>query len=228
MANYVQQANEQTLASLLQLHKADIMNSINCHQVGEIVSFNSSTQTAEVQIKMLKMINGELKEYPILIDCPCVILGGGDGVITFPISQGDSCLVLFNDKDIDNWYSGGQTMQPRTDRTHCFSDAIALVGVRNKLTQLSSYLTSGAEFKYGSSTIKLENGTITIDNGSATFKISSSSVTIQGSSVSITGDLSITGNVSITGTFTVNGKNVGDTHMHSGVTGGQGTTGGVV
>lgn len=215
MANYIQQANEQTLASLLQLYKADIMNSLNCHQVGEIVSFNSSTQTAEVQIKMLKMINGELKSYPILIDCPCVILGGGEGRITFPIQAGDSCLVLFNDRDIDNWYSGGQTMQPRTDRTHCFSDAIALVGIRNKQTQISDYLSNGAEFKYGSSTIKLENGKITVDNGSAT-------ITVNGANISLVG------NVSITGNFIVNGKNVGDTHMHSGVTPGTGNTGGVV
>lgn len=162
MANSLQQANEPTLASLLALHKEDVMWSINCHQVGEIVSFDPSTQTAEVQIKMLRMMNGELKEYPVLIDCPCIILAGGEGRLTFPISAGDSCLVLFNDKDIDNWYAGGQTMPPNTERLHDFADAIALVGVRNMQNKISDYLADGTELKYGNSSIKLKDGYIDI------------------------------------------------------------------
>ena len=208
MANSIQQANQPSLASLLVLHKEDVMCSINCHQVGEIVSFDPSTQTAEVQIKMLRMMNGELKNYPILIDCPCIILSGGEGRITFPIKAGDSCLVLFNDKDIDNWYAGGQTMQPRSERTHNFADAIALVGVRNLQNKITDYLTDGTELKYGTSTIQLQGGKVTITNGTST-------IVLDGNNVSVTaGSISLTGNVSVTGSFVVNGKNVSDTHKH--------------
>lgn len=139
------------------------MMSMNCHQVGEIVSFDASTQTAEVQIKMMKMKNGKLQDYPILIDCPCVVLGGGQGRVTFPITAGDSCLVLFNDRDIDNWYAGGQKMLPRTERKHSYSDAIALVGVHNLQNKITDYLVDGTELKYRNATIKLQNNTITID-----------------------------------------------------------------
>lgn len=162
MANNIQQANEPTLASVLQLHKEDVMYSINCHQIGEIVSFNPSTQTAEVQIKMLRMMNGELKQYPVLIDCPCVVLSGGKGRLTMPISAGDSCLVLFNDRDIDNWYSGGQSVAPRTERKHNFADAIALVGIRNRQNEITDYLNDGVELKHGNSSIKLRDGYIDI------------------------------------------------------------------
>lgn len=162
MANNIQQANEPTLASVLQLHKEDVMYSINCHQIGEIVSFNPSTQTAEVQIKMLRMMNGELKQYPVLIDCPCVVLSGGSGRLTMPINAGDSCLVLFNDRDIDNWYSGGQSVAPRTERKHNFADAIALVGIRNRQNQITDYLNNGVELKYGNATIKLQDNQMTI------------------------------------------------------------------
>lgn len=162
MANNIQQANEPTLASVLQLHKEDVMYSINCHQIGEIVSFNPSTQTAEVQIKMLRMMNGELKQYPVLVDCPCIVLSGGNGYLTMPINPGDSCLVLFNDRDIDNWYSGGQSVAPRTERKHNFADAIALVGLRNKQNQISGYFADGVEIKHGNSSIKLKDGYIDI------------------------------------------------------------------
>lgn len=184
MANSLQQANEPTLASLLRLHKQDVMLSINCHQVGEIVSFDPSTQTAEVQIKMLRMMNGELKQYPVLVDCPCVVLTGGKGCLTLPIQAGDSCLVLFNDKDLDNWYAGGQTVAPRKERSHDFADAIALVGIRNKQNEIEDYLQHGVELKYGKSTIKLENNKVTITDHKDTIVMDN-------------GNINITGNVNI-------------------------------
>lgn len=227
MANSIQQS-EPTLASLLELFKDNIMMQLNCHQVGEIVSFDTSTQTAEVQIKMLKTHNGELKDYPVLIDCPCIILGGGKGRLTFPISSGDSCLVLFNDRDIDNWFSGGQKMQPRTERKHNFSDAIALVGPRNLQSKITDYLSDGTELKYGSSTIKLQDNKVTITDGSASVVLSGGQVTITSTNVTVTSpNVSFSGVVSITGGLTVGGKDIGPNHTHSGVRTGDGNTGGV-
>ena len=162
MANSIRYANNQSLASLLELQRLNTLNSINCHQVGEIVSFDPDKQTAEVQIKMIYVVNGEIKQYPVLLDCPCVVLGGGEGRITFPISAGDSCLVLFNDKDLDNWYASGQTMLPNTERMHSFSDAIAIVGLRNLQNKITDYFADGVELKHGNSSIKLKDGYIDI------------------------------------------------------------------
>lgn len=162
MSKALQYGPQLTLASLLELQGKGTSRQINCHQVGEIVSFDPATQTAEVQVKMSFLLNGEIKEYPLLLDCPCIILSGGQGSVTFPIQAGDSCLVLFNDRDMDNWYSSGQTMPPRTDRLHDFSDAIALVGLRNKQNQISGYFADGVEIKHGNSSIKLKDGYIDI------------------------------------------------------------------
>lgn len=162
MSNALKLGNNQSLASVLDLYRLSLMYQMNCHQVGEIVSFNPSTQTAEVQIKMVRVEDDQIKEYPLLIDCPCVVLSGGKGRLTFPIEQGDSCIVLFNDRDIDNWYSGGQKMPPRTPRMHNFADAIALVGIRNKQNQITDYFANGVELKYGKSSIQLRDGYIDI------------------------------------------------------------------
>lgn len=215
MSQPVQYGNQPSLTSLLELFQRNIMSSLNCHQVGEIVSFNSSTQTAEVSVKMTYQVNGKIMEYPLLIDCPCIIVGGGKGRLTFPISSGDSCLVLFNDRDIDNWYASGQTMPPRTGRKHSFSDAIALVGLHNSQNKITDYLATGTELKYGDSTIKLEDNKVTLTNGDSSIILSN-------------GSIQITGAVAITGSFTVNGKDVGDTHRHSGVASGTSNTGVVV
>lgn len=221
--------SEPTLASLLQVFKEGLMEDLNCHQVGEIVSFDSSTQTAEVQIKMLKLQNGELKDYAVLVDCPVVVLGGGEGRLTFPIKQGDSCLVLFNDRDIDNWYAGGQTMQPRTNRTHSYSDAIALVGPRNLQNKITDYLPDGTELKYGGSTIKLQDGKVTVTNGTSSVEMNSGVVTVTATSVVVTSPtVAFSGAVSISGALTVQGKDIGPNHVHSGVDRGNSNTDGVV
>lgn len=184
MSNALKFGNNQTLASVLDLYRLSLMYQMNCHQVGEIVSFNPSTQTAEVQIKMVRVEDDQIKEYPLLIDCPCVVLSGSKGRLTFPIEQGDSCIVLFNDRDIDNWYSSGQKMPPRTPRMHNFADAIALVGIRNKQNQIEDYLQHGVELKYGKSTIKLENNKVTITDHKDTIVMDN-------------GNINITGNVNI-------------------------------
>ena len=222
MSKALQYGPQLTLASLLELQGKGTSRQINCHQVGEIVSFDPATQTAEVQVKMSFLLNGEIKEYPLLLDCPCIILAGGQGSLTFPIQAGDSCLVLFNDRDMDNWYSGGQTMPPRTDRLHDFSDAIALVGLRNKQNQISGYFAQGTEIKYAGSTIKLENGKVTVTNGTSTVEMNGAAVTVTSANIALVGD------VAVTGAFTVNGKDIGPTHKHSGVRSGSDQSGGVV
>ena len=226
MANDIRYA-EPTLASLLGVFKDSLMMNFNCHQVGEIVSFDPDTQTAEVQIKMLKVQNGELKDYAVLIDCPCIVLSGGKGRLTFPIEPGDSCLVLFNDRDIDNWYAGGQKMQPRTERMHSYSDAIALVGIRNLQNKITDYLADGTELKYGSSTIKLQDNKVTVTNGTSTVEMSSGAVTITATTVTINcPNVSFSGNVGIDGDLSVVGKK--PNHVHGGVTRGYSNTDGVI
>lgn len=222
MSKALKYGPQMTLASLLELEKKGTKRQINCHQVGEIVSFDPANQTAEVQIKMSYVVNDEITEYPLLLDCPCIILAGGEGALTMPIQAGDSCLVLFNDRDMDNWFAGGQTMPPRTDRMHDFSDAIALVGLRNQQNKLGAYLAQGTELKYGNSTIQLENGKVTLKNGTSTVVMDNGNVTVTATNIALTGA------VAVTGTFSVNGKDVGDTHKHSGVTSGNSNTGGVV
>lgn len=190
----LQYGNQPSLASLVELLQKNIMSVLNCHQVGEIVSFNASNQTAEVSVKMTYKVNDKVLEYPLLIDCPCVVLGGGKGRVTFPITAGDSCIVLFNDRDIDNWFSSGQTMPPRTERKHSFSDAIAIVGVRNMQNKITDYLTTGTELKYGDSTIKLESGKITITNQLSTVVMNRNTVTMTAPIVNITGNVNVVQN----------------------------------
>ena len=121
-----------TLRSLLATFKQEVFEDLNCHAVGTITAFNATLQTASVQLSIPRVVNGKVIPYPLLTDCPVFVPSGGGAALTFPIAAGDPCLVLFNDRDLDNWFTTGNMTPPNSNRMHSLSDGLVLVGVRNK------------------------------------------------------------------------------------------------
>lgn len=154
------------LDDLLAELKNEIFANLNCIQIGKIESFNKDEQTAEVQIQVKRRIGGdEIKNYPLLVDCPVVVLQGGGAFSEYPISVGDYGLVIFCDRDIDNWWSAETVKEPLTTRKHSLSDGFILVGVNSKDGALTLEgdvvrLVTG-DFPYK---IESNDNTVTIDS----------------------------------------------------------------
>jgi len=168
---------EPTMSDLLNLLKREIFLDLNCHHLATIQSFDPSVQTVTATINYTKtsfVLNegtgkqGSYKpvqsNYPLLVDVPVIVIGGGKGNITFPINQGDQCLVLFNDRNIDNWFQSGQVGPVASSRAHSFSDGIALVGLNSLNTSISGYDVSRAVFQNGTTKIGLAEILILITN----------------------------------------------------------------
>lgn len=96
--------------------------------------------------------------YPALVKCPVVFMSGGAGALTFPIAVGDTCLVIFADRDIDGWFSSGQVGPPNSDRMHDLSDGIALVGIRSLANSLAAYADDKVILKHAASRVVLDSG----------------------------------------------------------------------
>lgn len=152
---------------------------LNCHAIGQIQSFDPATQTCSVSINYQKTFitrneNGTYSEkkenYPILASVPIVILSGGSANLTFPIQKGDDCLLLFNDRDMDNWITSGQVLPPNTARLHDLNDAIALVGIRPVTKTISGYDSSRAILKNGNASVGVSTSKIQIQNNSYNLK----------------------------------------------------------
>lgn len=224
-----------TLATLLEAKAMELARRLNCVQIGTIEAFNASEQTANVSLNFKRVINDTLKDYAVLVQVPCIVLNGGGGGLSFPISKGDTCVVLFNDRNMDNWFATGAVMEPDSARTHDMSDGIALVGIRSLANLLSGYLTDGVKLWYNNCQITLKNGSLTIDNGGGgtvtldggNITISGSMVTVQAPSATFTGNVAVGGNLAVTSAFTVQGKDLGPAHTHGGTQPGNGSTGGV-
>ncbi len=136
------------MTDLLNLLKKDIMISLNCHALATVESFDATKQTVQASMNYLKSyvqtniegVQGTITpKYPLLIDVPVVILQGGGFGLTFPVQKGDTCLILFNDRQIDKWLHSGQVVAPEGNRFHHFADGIALVGLRSLNKAIQNY-----------------------------------------------------------------------------------------
>lgn len=157
------------LRDVLDLLKKEIFLTLNCHHVGTIQSFNETQQTAQVTLNYTKTfyqqganaqsLTPTQVSYPILMDCPVVILSGGPAWLNLPVAAGDECLVLFNDRDMDNWFQGVVGAPVATSRLHSFSDAIALVGLRSLNRSIGSFDPTRAILTDGNAAIGINPST---------------------------------------------------------------------
>lgn len=209
------------LRALLNAHRDEVFASLNCHQLGTVVSFDAEKQTATVKINARRVVydkpqteNGVLQQqprlldYPILTDVPVFVASGGNARITFPVTAGDTCLVLFNDRDIDAWWSTGAVAAPNSSRMHSLSDGLALVGFRSLANKVEDYSATDAEFRFGDAFVSIKpDGTITLEveaDGARAVLSPDGSVLVEGGtagSVSIAAD----------GTVVISGVETGET-----------------
>jgi hypothetical protein len=113
--------------------KNEIFSTFNCIQIGIIEKVTPANQTVEITLQIKRAaVDGTSTAIPLLVDCPYFVLQGGGAYIDMPISKGDYCVVLFNDRDIDTWWSTANMTDPNTTRKHSLSDGIALVGINPK------------------------------------------------------------------------------------------------
>lgn len=175
--------NEPDLQDIIDGAIEDLLYSFNCHRAGVIESFNPAEQTATIRMVdkgvVQRALDEVLVEYSLLVDCPVVVNKGANGGLTIPINTGDTCLICFNDRDLDNWLVDGLIQRPNTLRAHDFSDAIAIVGIRNQINKITDYNNSATELNYLTSKISLQTGDIFLDSDKITLQSS------QGGSIAI-------------------------------------------
>lgn len=153
------------LASLLAAHKADIFATLNCHLWGVIDSFDASKGTAVVRVAALRQVpvpqDGQTsfvaKPFPLLTDVPVFLPSGGPGYLAFPVAAGDVCLLLFNDRDEDAFWSTGTVTEPASARMHDLSDGLAIVGFRTAAAPLAGWPTDRAKLAHGGSGLELSD-----------------------------------------------------------------------
>jgi hypothetical protein len=166
----------QDMASYIFDRKDDIKREINCIAIGSVDSYDSADQTVNVKVNYLRTIYGAVPvgapsndqatdkkvPYPLLVKCPLMILSGGSGYLTITPAQGDKCVILFNDRDIDTWWTtGSPNSAPNSTRVHDLNDALVFIGVRPQNNPIPFF--NGLKLAFGSGSLTIDPlGNITI------------------------------------------------------------------
>lgn len=143
-------------------------------------------------------------DLPLVPDVPIMFPSGGGYTLTFPIKAGDTCLLHFASRNIDNWFSSGGVSAPLDNRMHDLSDAFATVGPRSQAGLLENVSTTTTQ-------LRTDNGAVFIDldklGRTLTIVAPNEMVVTAGSSVTLdTPEVKATHNLTVgagaTGTFT--------------------------
>lgn len=209
------------------------MSSLRVSMPGIIQSFDPTTVTCVVQpaLKGSEIDNKDnlvSLNLPLLVDVPVVFPRGGGVTLTFPVSVGDECLVIFADRCIDFWWQSGGVQESVDLRQHDLSDAFALVGPQSQAQKISNISTSAAQLRTddGGALIELDPSShaVSVKTSGNLIAQASGSVAITSPTITFTGDVTINGGVTVTNDVTAGGKSL-QNHVHSGVQTGGGTTG---
>lgn len=215
---------------------------------GIIESFDPIANTCTVQPALKGQIADELGNLtsaplPLLVDVPVVFPRGGGCSITFPVKEGDECLVVFSDRCIDFWWQSGGVQEPVDPRQHDLSDAFAFVGPMSQPNVINNISTTTLQMRTddGLAYIELDPNSHAINmvapggvNVTTPLAKFSQAVTITGlltwaggmvGSIASGTAAKITGAIQFLGTLTSNGKDISDQHTHNGVQTGSGNSG---
>ena len=102
---------------------------------GRVESYDASKIAVDVQPLIRRGYVDEegarqVEDLPVVPDVPLVFPGAGANRITFPVSAGDTVLLIVCGFSIDKWLSDGGLVDPIDDRRHALIDAVAIPGLR--------------------------------------------------------------------------------------------------
>lgn len=221
---------------------------------GIVQSFDAAKRTCVVQPTLQANVQApdgskSWVTLPLLLDCPVVFPGGGGFVLTFPLAEGDECLVVFASRCIDAWWQSGGIQVQAELRMHDLSDGFVIPGPRSAPAVEPGISTSAVQLRStdGSAFIEIDPGgnvaitapgDVTATAGGSISATAGSVVTIEAPTINLIGDVNLQGNfaqtggnATMSGSLTTTGqvKAAGiplSTHKHTGVTAGGATSGG--
>lgn len=213
---------EPSLLDVLSRQSENQRQDIHTALPARLISCDGHSATVELMITHLMKDGGSIA-LPPLVDVPVGFYRGGGFCVTVPLKEGDEGLVIFAERCIDGWYDSGNQSVPLDTRFHDLSDAFFLPMGSSQPNKIPDYSSDSLSMQTddGSTFIRMKKGKIIIQGD-----IEHTGNNTQKGNTLINGNHSVKGNSeSSGGSIKHNGKNIGDTHTHSGVETGHGNTG---
>lgn len=257
-------ASLSTLASTIKLGVKNSLKDLHTSMPGIVQSYDNAKQLATVQPAIKRVLitqDDDGKEFlqptdlPILINVPVIFPRGGGFSLSFPVKKGDECLLIFNERAIDNWHKFGGVKEPNARRFHSISDAVCYVGLSSEPNKIPSASSTDAVLQKEDGSVKIvlkDSGDLEIEGGNVDLT-ATTKVTVTAPQAEVIGATTVTGTLQVTGAITASGGltvsggsfdatgasgtvqlpadvtadgvDIGKTHVHTGVTSGTSDSG---
>lgn len=156
-------SGEPTLQSVMKNTLEKTGKELNCMRIGIIQEFHAEDLTAKVLISNKKDLGlnqdgtQNVRDFALIRAKVCYC----NPFISYPLTQGMECVVLFNDREMESWFINGGVNPLAYSRMHSLTDAVAICGVRS-IPQMVSILADCLNLFYGNSNIALSDNVINI------------------------------------------------------------------
>lgn len=117
---------QQAIARMIENRVSSIHTSIPA----VVESYDYKSQTAEVTPAVKRLLaNGDIITLPKIVEVPVLFPSSGDALIHWPITRGDTVLLVFSERQIDEFVRSGKISKPSQTRKHSLTDAVAISGI---------------------------------------------------------------------------------------------------
>jgi len=119
-----------TLTDVLGNHTKSVLSSLYTVIPGIIEDYDATGPSATIKLSIRRVFSdgSSLPSVPIY-KVPVCFPRSQDAAISWPLRSGDSVLVLFSQRSLDDWANGSDDTAPLDPRTFDINDAIALPGI---------------------------------------------------------------------------------------------------
>lgn len=199
---------------------------LNTAMPGQIVEFDAATCRATIQPCLQRKYVGvdDPVTLPPIQDVPVLMFGSGDRWMTVDLAKDSYVLLIFAQRSIANWLESGGVANPGLSRKFHLSDAIAIAGLIPATDVLDTSISAeviGFRSRDGNTVIQIaanDDVEITSDGGSGDVVLNEGSGTaVEYSRLKTAYDQLRSDLNTLIGTY--------NTHVHSGVTTGTGSSG---
>lgn len=217
---------------------------LNTSIPGIIDSFDTATNTVSatpgIKAKYIDPETGDVSyiQFPTITNIPLAIARGSGVRLTYPVTPGNPCTLIFSQRSIDNFILEGaianpvEGNNPMTSIIRCMdlTDAMCFPGIITSKDPVSDYATDAIEIRSDDGKVKVsvKQDSLTLKQDSATISISGGNIDMTAGTINITGTtaVNITSPATGIGTVTTIDEKPFLSHTHSGGTI-EGNTGGV-
>ena len=163
-----------TLTEMIDRTISEILKGVGTSIPAHILSFDTATQLAKVQIGIEFIdVQGETFNLAPIVNVP-VHFSGGDFVLEHQIDEGNEGLIVVSQRCIDGWKEQGGIAAQTVIRKLDMQDALFIPGFRSKPNAISDFNNNGIRLrnKAGNHYIWLKNtGDIFTENSNGLYKL---------------------------------------------------------